>query len=139
MEILLIDDSLGDIRLIQEGLREAKIPHNISACMDGVAALAFLRKETGYDNAPRPDLILLDLNMPRMGGNECLQAIKQDATLASIPVVVLSTSQADHDIQESYLHRANCYITKPMNYEKFMEVVKSIGDFWLKASKQPQS
>ncbi|MBL1275340.1 MAG: response regulator [Ectothiorhodospiraceae bacterium] len=139
MEILLVEDSVGDVRLTQEGLKEAKIRNNLSVCKDGIEALDFLRQKNGFEKSPRPDLILLDLNMPRMGGQECLEIIKQDPTLATIPVVVLTTSQSERDIMGSYQHHANCYITKPVDFEQFMKVVQSIGDFWLTVVKLPST
>ena len=131
VEILLIEDSAGDVRLTREALKDAKVLNTLHVARDGVEAMDFLHRRKGYADAPRPDLILLDLNMPRMNGREALKEIKEDPELARIPVVVLTTSAAEKDILESYSLHANCYITKPVDMEQFMAVLKSIEDFWL--------
>lgn len=134
IEILLIEDNPGDVRLTIEGLRESKVRNTLHVAKDGVEAMDLLRRADG----PRPDLILLDLNLPRMDGREVLTAIKSDPKLKIIPVVVLTTSRAEQDILRSYELQANCYITKPVNLEKFMTVVKSIEDFWLTIVRLPR-
>jgi CheY-like chemotaxis protein len=139
IEILLVEDSLGDARLTMEALKENKVLNKIHHAIDGVEAIAFLYKQGQYSEAPRPDLILLDLNMPKMDGREVLQKIKQDDQLKNIPVVVLTTSQAEEDIIKSYDLNANCYISKPVDLDQFMEVIKSIKSFWLTVVKYPNS
>jgi two-component system, chemotaxis family, response regulator Rcp1 len=131
IEILLVEDNPGDVRLTIEALKEAKVRNHLSVAKDGVEALAFLHREGSYAAAARPDLILLDLNLPRKDGREVLAEIKADASLRAIPVVILTTSQADQDILRSYELHANCYITKPVDLDQFITVVKSIEDFWL--------
>jgi chemotaxis family two-component system response regulator Rcp1 len=131
IEILLVEDNPGDVRLTFEALRESKVRNNLRVARDGVEAMAFLRREGQHADAARPDLILLDLNLPRMDGREVLSAIKSDASLKTIPVVVLTTSRAEQDVLQSYQLQANCYITKPVDLEQFLKVVKSIEDFWL--------
>jgi two-component system, chemotaxis family, response regulator Rcp1 len=135
IEILLVEDNPGDVRLTREALGEAKVRNNVSVAPDGVAALAFLRNEGAYATAPRPDLILLDLNLPKKGGREVLEEIKADAGLRHIPVVILTTSQAERDILESYRLSANAYVTKPVDLEQFLKVVQSIEQFWLEIVK----
>jgi len=137
IEILLVEDSLGDARLTMEALKENKFLNSLHHVTDGVEAMAFLYKQGQYSEVPRPDLILLDLNMPKMDGREVLQKIKQDEQLKRIPVVVLTTSQADEDILKSYDLNANCYISKPVDLDQFMEVIKSIKSFWLTIVKYP--
>ena len=137
IEILLVEDNLGDARLTQEALREARVSNHMSLVRDGVEALAFLRREGGFASAPRPDLILLDLNLPRKDGREVLAEIKGDERLRRIPVVVLTVSQADEDILRAYNLNANCYIAKPVDLEQFIKVVRSIEDFWLTIVKLP--
>ena len=137
IEILLVEDNPGDVRLIREGLKDAKVLNRISVVGDGVKALAFLRREGKYSDAPRPDLILLDLNLPKMNGREVLSVIKQDEELHNIPVVVVTSSAADQDIVESYNLHANCYVTKPVDLEQFFSIVKAIRDFWLVIVKLP--
>ena len=136
-EILLVEDNPGDVRLVQEALRESKIINQLHAVSDGKEALAFLRKQGSYANARRPDLILLDLNLPRKDGREVLSEIKADPDLRRIPVVIVTSSKAEDDILKSYNHHANCYITKPLDLEKFIEVVKAIQDFWISIVKLP--
>ena len=131
IEILLVEDNPGDVRLTIEGLNEGKVRNNLHIARDGVEAMAFLRREGEYRDAVRPDLILLDLNLPRKDGREVLQDLKQDPALRTIPVVVLTTSRSEQDVLRSYELQANCYITKPVDLEQFITVVKSIEDFWL--------
>jgi CheY-like chemotaxis protein len=131
IEILLVEDNPGDVRLTQESLRESKVRNNLHIAPDGVAALAFLRREGRYAGAPRPDLVLLDLNLPKKDGREVLADIKADPALRTIPVVVLTTSSAEQDVLRSYELQAASYITKPVDLEQFITVVKSIEDFWL--------
>jgi CheY-like chemotaxis protein len=137
IEILLVEDNAGDIRLTQEALSEAKVANNLAIARDGIEALEYLRREGTHSDAARPDIILLDLNMPRMDGRELLQHIKADESLAAIPVVVLTTSKAEEDIVRSYQLHANCYITKPVDLEQFLKVVRSIEDFWLTVVRLP--
>ncbi len=131
IEILLVEDNPGDVRLTQEAMKEGKVLNNLSVVNDGIEALAFLRREGPYADAPRPDLILLDLNLPRMSGKEVLAEIKADDRFKCIPVVVLTTSQAEQDILTTYELHANCFITKPVALDDFLAVVRSIEDFWL--------
>jgi chemotaxis family two-component system response regulator Rcp1 len=131
VEILLVEDNPGDIRLTIEALRDAKVRNNLHVARDGVEAMAFLRREGPYANAPRPDLILLDLNLPRKDGREVLAEIKADARLRAIPVVVLTTSAAERDVVQSYNLHANCYSTKPVDLDQFIAVIRSIEEFWL--------
>ena len=137
IEILMVEDNPGDIRLTVEALKEAKVRNNLHTVEDGVEALAFLRREGRYAEAPRPDLVLLDLNLPKMNGREVLAVIKEDPDLRRIPVVILTVSQAEQDIVKSYNLHANCYITKPVDLDQFLEVVKSIENFWLTIVKLP--
>jgi len=137
IEILLVEDNPGDVRLTREALREGKVWNNLSTVGDGVAAIQFLRRENGYDDSPRPDIVLLDLNLPKKDGRQVLEEIKNDDDLRSIPVVILTTSKAEEDIVRSYNLHANCYITKPVDLEQFMSVVGSIEDFWLCIVKLP--
>jgi CheY-like chemotaxis protein len=139
IEILLVEDNPGDVRLTQEALRDGKLHTRLSVVRDGEEALAFLRRQGPHAAAPRPDLILLDLNLPRMSGQEVLSEIKNDEHLRRIPVVVLTSSQAEQDILTSYDLNANCYITKPVDLEQFIRVVRSIEDFWLTVVKLPRS
>jgi CheY-like chemotaxis protein len=137
IEILLVEDNPGDVRLTIEALREGKVRNNLNVARDGVEALAFLRREAVYADAPRPDLILLDLNLPRKSGFDVLAEIKVDPDLKRIPVVVLTTSEFDQDVCRSYDLHANCYICKPVDLERFVTVVKSIEDFWFTVVKLP--
>lgn len=137
IEILLVEDNPGDVRLTREALKEAKMRNNLHVVEDGVAALEFLRREDGYGDAPRPDLILLDLNLPRKDGREVLEEIKADPELRRIPVVVLTTSEAEEDVLRSYNLHANCYVTKPVDLDRFIAIVRSIEDFWLTIVKLP--
>jgi two-component system, chemotaxis family, response regulator Rcp1 len=131
VEILLVEDNPGDVRLTREALREGKVYNNLHWAKDGVEALEFLRREGKHAGAPRPDIILLDLNLPKKDGREVLEIIKGDEQLKYIPVVVLTTSKAEEDVVKSYALHANCYVTKPVDLEKFIVVVKSIDRFWL--------
>jgi two-component system response regulator len=137
IEILLVEDNSGDARLAREALRDAKVRNNLTWISDGAEALSFLRRQGKYGAAPRPDLILLDLNLPRKDGREVLTEIKGDDKLKRIPVVILTTSQAEEDVLRAYHLNANCYITKPVDLEQFMKVVKTIEDFWLTIVKLP--
>ena len=137
IEILLVEDNPGDVRLAVEALRDAKVANRLHVAEDGVEAMSFLRREGRYADVPRPDLILLDLNLPRRDGREVLAEIKQDVDLKRIPVVVLTSSAAEQDVVQAYNLYANCYITKPVDLDQFLEVVKSIEDFWLMVVKLP--
>jgi len=137
IEILLVEDSPSDTDLTVEALAAAKISNRLSVVEDGVQAMEFLRRQGGYAQAPRPDLILLDLNLPRKDGREVLADIRADEKLTTIPVVVLTTSQAEKDVLHAYALHANCYITKPVDFQQFMEVVRAIEDFWLTVVKLP--
>lgn len=137
IEILLVEDNPGDIRLTQEALKDSKLYNNLNIARDGVEAMAFLRRENQYRTAPRPDIILLDLNLPRKDGREVLEEIKEDEVLRRIPVVVLTTSDADEDILRSYNLHANCYITKPVDLNRFISIVKTIENFWFQIVKLP--
>ena len=139
IEILLVEDNPGDVRLTQEALKEGKVCNRLSVVDDGAKAIEFLYNRRGpYAQAPRPDLILLDLNLPRKDGREVLAEIKRDPSLRSIPVVVLTTSQADEDVVKAYDLHVNCYITKPIDLSQFLNVVKAIEDFWLTIVKLPK-
>jgi chemotaxis family two-component system response regulator Rcp1 len=138
IEVLLVEDSPGDVRLTREALREANGSIRLHVTTDGVEAMAFLRREGPNRDAPRPDLILLDLNLPKMDGREVLAHIKADATLKTIPTCILTTSEAEVDILKSYELQANCYLVKPVQLEAFEALVKSINDFWLIRVKLPQ-
>jgi CheY-like chemotaxis protein len=137
IEILLVEDNPGDVRLTKEALKEGRFANLINVAVDGFEAMAFLRREGKYANASRPDLILLDLNLPKKNGREVLAEIKADSNLKSIPVVVLTSSQAEKDIVATYNLHANCYITKPVDFEQFICVVRSIEDFWFAVVKLP--
>ena len=137
IEIFLVEDNPGDVRLTQEAFKEGKVRNNLSVVEDGLEALAFLRREGKYAGAPRPDLILLDLNLPRKDGRLVLADIKEDPKLRSIPVVILTTSKAEEDIVRTYNLHANCYITKPVDLDQFIRVVRCIEDFWLTIVKLP--
>ncbi len=137
VEILLVEDNPGDIRLATEALKTAKLDTNINVTMDGEDAMAYLHKEGKYVNAVEPDLILLDLNLPKLDGREVLGQIKNDPELKRIPVLVLTISQNDNDIRGCYTDHANCYITKPIDYNHFIQVVKSIEHFWLVIAQLP--
>jgi chemotaxis family two-component system response regulator Rcp1 len=137
IEILLVEDSPGDARLTQDAFREINPSIHMTVATDGVAGMAFLRQEGVHVRAPRPDLILLDLNLPKMDGREVLARIKEDASLKTIPTVILTTSDADVDIAKGYRLQANCYLCKPAQLEAFESLVKSINDFWLTKVKLP--
>lgn len=136
-EILLVEDNPGDVRLTQEVLKEGRILNNLSVVSDGVQAIEFLQKQGKFARSPRPDLILLDLNLPRKNGWEVLSEIKRNPDFRRIPVVILTTSQAEEDILTAYDSYANCYITKPTDLEQFIKVVQSIEEFWLNTVKLP--
>lgn len=138
-EVLLVEDSPGDVRLTQEAFRDANPAINLHIAFDGVEAMAFLRRSGAHAQAPRPDLILLDLNLPRMDGREVLTQIKEDPSLKLIPTVILTTSTAEADIKKSYELQANCYLSKPVRLDDFEKLVKSINDFWLTLVKLPQA
>ncbi|MGH8056618.1 MAG: response regulator [Candidatus Entotheonellia bacterium] len=137
VEILLVDDNPADVRLTAEAFKEARVRNHLHVAVDGVDAMAFLHREGKYAQAVRPDVILLDLNLPKKDGREVLAEIKADDHLRRIPVVVLTTSEAEQDIVKAYGLHANCYITKPVDLDKFMTVMKSIEDFWLTIAKLP--
>jgi CheY-like chemotaxis protein len=137
IEILLVEDSPGDVRLTAEALREAAVANRLHHAEDGVEALRFLRREGGFAAAPRPDLILLDLNLPRKDGREVLAEVKVDESLRSIPVVILTTSHADEDIFRSYGLHANCYVVKPLDLDNFLAAVNSIESFWFSVATLP--
>ena len=139
VEILLVEDNPGDVRLTREALRDAKVRNNLHVVEDGIRAIEFLRREGEYTSAVRPDLILLDLNLPRMSGREVLQEIKADPDLLQIPVVVLTSSQAEKDIASSYALHANCFVTKPVDLDQFIHVVRSLEDFWLTIVRLPKA
>lgn len=137
IEILLVEDSPSDTDLTVEALASAKVTNRLSIVEDGVQAMEFLHREGPYAQAPRPDLILLDLNLPRKDGREVLAEIRSDAKLTAIPVVVLTTSQAEQDVLRAYALHANCYITKPVDFQQFLEVIEAIEGFWLSVVKLP--
>jgi CheY-like chemotaxis protein len=137
IDILLVEDNPGDVRLTEEALKEVKMANNLFVVGDGVEAIKFLRKEEHYTEMPRPDLVILDLNLPRKDGREVLAEIKDDPKLKTIPVVVLTSSKADEDIIKAYSLHANCYITKPVNLDRFIDVVMSIEGFWVSIVKLP--
>jgi chemotaxis family two-component system response regulator Rcp1 len=137
MELLLVEDNPGDVRLTREALKGGEVAVNLSVARDGVEALDFLHKRGAFPGAPSPDLILLDLNLPRKNGREVLSEIKSDPALRRIPVLVMTTSRADQDVDRAYSLNANCYITKPMDLDEFLRIVKSIEDFWLKTVTLP--
>jgi len=139
IHILLVDDNEGDVLLTREALEEAKIVNRISVAYDGMQALRFLKKEPPFVDQESPDLILLDINLPRMDGMEVLGVIKSDPELKRIPVIMLTTSSSEKDILASYDNYANCYITKPVDLERFMDVVRTIEDFWISIVKLPKS
>ena len=137
VDILLVEDNEGDARLAKEAMRDSKIRNTLHHVSDGEEAMAFLRKEGKYANVPRPDLVLLDLNLPKKDGRQVLAEIKKDNDLKRIPVVILTVSSAEEDILKSYNLHANCYITKPIDLSQFMKVVRSVEDFWLTIVKLP--
>jgi two-component system, chemotaxis family, response regulator Rcp1 len=137
IEVLLVEDSVGDVRLTREAFKDARVHINLHVAVDGDDAMTFLKRERQYADTPRPDLILLDLNLPKKDGREVLKEIKESPTLAVIPVVILTTSASEEDILRTYQLHANCYITKPVDLEGFLKVVKSIDTFWLSVVKLP--
>jgi len=137
ISILLVEDNPGDVRLTQEALKAGKVLNTLRVVGDGMEALAVLRRQGRHRDVPRPDLVLLDLNLPRMDGTQVLQEVKRDPELAIIPIVVLTSSKAEEDIVKSYNLHANSYITKPVELERFMQVVRSIGEYWLNIVKLP--
>jgi len=137
IQVLLVEDNPGDVRLTKEALKEGKMLNRVTVVGDGVEALSFLRRQGKYADAGQPDLILLDLNLPKKDGRQVLAEIKADPGLKRIPVVVLTTSSAEEDILKTYDLHANCYVTKPVDLEQFMHVVKSIEDFWITVVKLP--
>jgi chemotaxis family two-component system response regulator Rcp1 len=137
VEILLVEDNPGDVRLTREALKDAKVMNHLSVVGDGEEAIAFLRRQGKHARAPRPDLILLDLNLPRKDGREVLEEIKIDPALMTIPVVVLTTSKAEEDVIRTYRLHANCYINKPVDFSRFMDVVRQLENFWLAVVRLP--
>jgi chemotaxis family two-component system response regulator Rcp1 len=137
LEVLLVEDSPGDVRLTQEAFRDAGTRINLHVATDGVAAMTFLRRQGAHEQAPRPDFILLDLNLPKMDGREVLAHIKEDDGLKTIPTIILTTSEAEADILKSYQLQANCYLNKPVQLEAFETVVKTVNEFWLTMAKLP--
>jgi chemotaxis family two-component system response regulator Rcp1 len=137
VEILLVEDNEGDAALVQEAMRAAKMTNRMHIVEDGVEAMTFLRREGRFADAPRPDIILLDLNLPKKDGRQVLAEVKADADLKCIPVVVLTTSDAEEDVLRAYELHANCYVTKPVDFAKFMQVVKQIDEFWIKVVTLP--
>lgn len=138
IEVLLVEDSPGDVRLTQEAFREANGTIHLHVVSDGIEAMTFLRREEGYSHVPRPDFILLDLNLPKMDGREVLANIKSDDSLKTIPTIILTTSNAEVDIVKSYQLQANCYLTKPVQLDEFENLVKSVNEFWITKVKLPQ-
>ena len=138
LQVLVVEDSPGDVRLTREAFKDAKVHINLHVASDGAEAMAFLGRQGQHANAPRPDLILLDLNLPKKDGREVLSELKESPAFKSIPVVILTTSASEADIHGSYQHHANCYITKPVDLEGFLKVVKSIDSFWLSVVKLPR-
>jgi len=137
VDLLLVEDNPGDVRLTEEALKDGPVQVNLSVAKDGVEAVEFLTRTGRFQNAPRPDLILLDLNLPRKNGREVLAEIKSDPDLRQIPVVVMTTSKSEQDIERAYELNANCYITKPIELDDFLGVVHSIEDFWLTKAMLP--
>jgi CheY-like chemotaxis protein len=137
IDILLVEDNEGDVHLTQEALKKAKVRNRVHTTTDGVEAMQFLRREEPFSDAPRPDLVLLDLNLPNMDGREVLEAMKSDPSLRFIPVVVVTSSAAEQDIVKTYALNANCYVTKPVDLQQFLHVIGTLGDFWLEIVKLP--
>ncbi|TDO29136.1 response regulator [Sediminibacterium goheungense] len=137
LEILLVEDNEGDIRLTIEAFKEAKIRNQIKVVRDGEEALDYLKKQGRYTGVPSPDIILLDINLPKIDGKEVLGTMKKDPILKTIPVIMLTTSSAESDVQESYENHANCYVIKPVDLNKFMDVIRSIEDYWISIVKLP--
>jgi len=138
LQVLLVEDSPGDVRLTREAFRDTNLAVDLHVAMDGIEAMAFLRREGEHKAAPRPDIILLDLNLPRMDGREVLAHIKEDPSLKMIPTVILTTSDAEADIVKSYQLQANCYLSKPVQLDAFESLVRSINEFWMTRVKLPQ-
>lgn len=138
IDILMVEDNPGDARLTQEALKESKVLNRLYHAKDGVEALSFVRQEPPFADVPRPDIILLDLNLPKKDGREVLAELKADPQLKTIPVVVLTTSKAEQDIVRSYELHANCYITKPVDLDKFIDIVQGLEDFWLSIVRLPK-
>ncbi|HEY0215286.1 MAG TPA: response regulator [Cellulomonas sp.] len=138
IDVLLVEDDPGDVLMTREAFEDNKVANRLSVVSDGVSALEFLRKEGEHSGAPTPDLILLDLNLPRMDGREVLEALKSDAALRAIPVVVLTTSEAEEDVVRSYALHANAYVTKPVDFDRFIEVVRQIDEFFVEVVRLPQ-
>ena len=139
IDILMVEDNPADVRLAQEAFKYQKLSNPLNIVKDGVEAIKYLRKEGRYAEVARPDIILLDLNLPRMSGQEVLKTIKEDENLSTIPVVILSTSDAEKDILKAYQSHANCYITKPVDFEKFADVVRQVEGFWFSVVKLPNA
>lgn len=137
VEILLVEDNPADVRLTMEAFKDSKILNNLNVVNDGVEAIQYLKKEGSYTNSTRPDMVLLDLNLPKKNGREVLAEVKSDDTLKTIPIVVLTTSQSEEDISSAYKLHANCYVTKPVDFDNFMRIIGSIEDFWLTVAKLP--
>lgn len=137
LEILLVEDNEGDIRLTIEAFKEAKIRNHIRVVRDGEEALTYLKKEAAYADVQTPDIILLDINLPKVDGKEVLHELKNDPMLKSIPIIMLTTSSSESDVQESYLNHANSYVIKPVDLDKFMEVIRSIEEYWISIVKLP--
>lgn len=137
IEILLVEDNPGDVRLTLEALKAGKIHNKVFVLTDGEQAVEYLKRRNGFENRPLPGLILLDLNLPKLSGREVLEIIKEDNELKHIPVIILTTSKAEDDILKSYQHHANCYITKPVDFEQFSVVIKKLEDFWFSIVKIP--
>jgi len=137
IDVLLVEDNPGDVRLTQEALREGKVAVNLNVARDGIEAVDFLYRRGKFEDAPRPELILLDLNLPRRNGREVLSQIKADPDLRSIPIVVMTTSSADQDVETAYSLNANCFITKPLELEDYMNMIHSIEDFWFTQATLP--
>lgn len=137
IEILLVEDNEGDVRLTQEALREGKIRNNLHVAKDGAEAMAYLRSQGRDPSKPRPDIVLLDLNLPKVDGRHVLAALKADPALRVIPVVVMTSSKAEEDVVRSYEQYANCYVTKPVDFEQFVKIVQAIEDFWFTIVKLP--
>lgn len=138
VEILLVEDNPGDVRLTLEALKAGKINNKVRVLGDGEEAVQYLKRQNGFESRPLPDLILLDLNLPRLSGREVLAIIKEDDELKHIPVIILTTSKAEDDVLKSYQHHANCYITKPVDFEQFSVVIKKLEDFWFSIVKIPR-
>ncbi len=137
IEVLLVEDNIGDVRLTQEALKEGRLLVNLTVARDGIEAMDILQQKNSYAGATRPDLVLLDLNLPRKDGREVLREIKADPALKTIPVIILTTSEADADVKATYGAHANCYITKPVDMDRFFEIVKMLEEFWFTIVKLP--